>query len=158
MANISPLTLGIGKAVDGQDVWVLCQVGESCVLIAIADHEVDGDKTFQDDGPGGLPEPEDKRAEDFGDAMLSGMSCDKKMLDVFCLRGSSLAKGNHAGEGGREVICKVSGLSLRLTLKSRGEQTFILVAPFTDFSNELAMTKIRSLDSDVPDRSCRSAS
>lgn len=70
------------------------------------------------------------------------MSSDEDMLDVFCLWGSILEQASVVVSNSSRASSKLScSRDLSQTI-NKSQHTLILVAPLTDFSNELDMLMI----------------
>jgi hypothetical protein len=123
--------LTIGEHAHGQCVSVLSQVGQRYVGRPFADHEVDGDEALEDDGPCRVADAVLERPEDLTHAGVARVCRDEDVLDIFGLGGGGLGAEGMGSAHGRPSPGLWSGGGGRLTL--------ILVAPLTDFSNELAM-------------------
>lgn len=109
------------------------QVLQRNFRLSLSDHEVHNNERLEHDGPCRVAKAVLKGAEDFGDASLTGVRRNKYVLDILGLRCCKLSERKSvtvSSTRSRDVYGGVEG-SHRLTL--------ILVAPFTDFSKELAM-------------------
>lgn len=121
--------------VDGEfSTGTLSQILKRDLGLTLTYHQMYDYEALVDDGPGGVAKAVHQGSEDLSNASLAGMRCDEDMLDILGLGRSELdegalamIEGSNANRGGR-----ISG------------RTLILVAPFTDFSKELAMDQLCS--------------
>lgn len=92
---------------------------------------MDCDQALEDDSPCRVAKPVLQRPEDLPDACLARVCRNQDMLDIFRLGGCGLKQW-------RQPRC-AQGVKRRRGAERRRQRTLTLVAPFTDFSNELAM-------------------
>lgn len=95
-------------------------------------------KRLEDDGPGGVAQAVLQGAEDLSDAGLAGMGGDQDVLDIFALGGSELWFG---GAVSGWALSRLALARARKGAGGRGRLALILVAPFTDFSKELDISR-----------------
>lgn len=109
---------------------------------------MDGDQALEDDGPCRVPQPVLQGPEDLAHPGLSGMCRYEDVFDVLRLRGRGLQSKTVSAFLVRQLSSNVPAMiacyhvaiaSGRGCLVYMGPRTLILVAPLTDFSNELAM-------------------
>jgi hypothetical protein len=121
-----------------QHTMVLSKICERYVRCALADHQVHSNEALEDGGPRWLAQPTLHHAKDLADAGLARVCRDENVFDVFGLGGGILWEGTGSATHGKMVRWRtgagpLAGLGFLLSLSL----TLTLVAPLTDFSNDI---------------------
>jgi hypothetical protein len=71
-------------------VWVLREIPQGDLGLALSDHEMYNDQAFKDNGPCGISQSVREGAEDLRNAGFTGVRRDQNVLDIFRFGGGKL--------------------------------------------------------------------